>query len=163
MGRFDDELSLEFAECPAQHIKTIVDVRNERLFLRQFQSSGLQKVTDNFFGFFRDFFGSRRNDKIIGIVHEIHLVGIFEMQIDFTQMVGVETVREDFLHPVQRHVCEYRRNNAALGSTFISREQFISKNEIRFQELFEYRFVHGDMLNKPIMADVVEASLDVTL
>ena len=91
MGRFDDELSLEFAECPAQHIKTIVDVRNERLFLRQFQSSGLQKVTRDasttsaMIGLLSispwtnlyDFFGSRRNDKIIGIVHEIHLVGIF--------------------------------------------------------------------------------------
>ena len=49
LGRFDDELSLEFAECPAQHIKAVVDVGDDSLFLRQFQTSGLQKIADNFF------------------------------------------------------------------------------------------------------------------
>ena len=44
LGRLDDELSFEFSECPAQHIKTVVDMGDDRLFLGQFQPSGLQET-----------------------------------------------------------------------------------------------------------------------
>lgn len=67
LGWLDDELSFEFSECPAQHIKTVVDVGDDRLFLGQFQPSGLQKIAEDFFGFFRNLFCGRCDNEIVGI------------------------------------------------------------------------------------------------
>ena len=33
----------------------------------------------------------------------------------------------------------------------------------RFQELFQYRFVHWDVFDKPVMADMVKTPFNVTL
>ena len=90
-------------------------------------------------------------------------MGVFESKVHFAQSVGVETIREDFLHSVQRHVCENRGNDAALGSTLISGKQFPLKYKTCFQKLFQYRFVHWDVLNEPVMADMVKTPFDVAL
>ena len=75
----------------------------------------------------------------------------------------METVREDFLHSVQRHIGKNRGNDAALGSALVGGEQLTLEYKSCFQELLQYRFVHGDMLNEPVMANVVKTPFDVAL
>ena len=70
----------------------------------------------------------------------------------------METVREDFLHSIRHHVCEYGGDDAALRYTLAGGEQFMLKN--KFQKLFEYRFVQRNVRNEPIVADVVKAPFD---
>ena len=38
LGRLDDEFSFELPECPAQHIKAVVNMGDDRLFLGQLQT-----------------------------------------------------------------------------------------------------------------------------
>ena len=163
LGRLYDELSFEFTKCPAQHIKTVVDVGDDRLFLRQLQPSGLQKIADDCFGFFRNLLCRRCDNKIVGITHQIDLALVMDKCTDLTLGAQIEAVTQDFLHPIQRHVCEDRGNDAALRRTLIGGKQFLLKYKSCFQKLFQYRFVHGNVLNEPIMADVVKTPFDVAL
>ena len=161
--RFYNELSFKFAKCPAQHIKPILNMGNDRFFFGQLQSPGLQEITDEHFRFLRDFFCSCCYDKVIGVAHQVDLVGIFEPQVDFTPAVGMKPVCKYLLHSVQRHICQNGGNDAALGRTFLGREQLIAEYKSRFQKLPEHRFVHRDMFNQPVVADMVKTAFDVTL
>ena len=110
---------------------------DERFLLRQFQTSGFQEITNQFFGLFGNFLCGRRYDKIIGIPHQIYLVGVAEPIVHFAQPVGMEPVGEQLLHPIQRHIRQNRRDNAALGRTRLCGKQLTLKYKAGFQELLQ--------------------------
>ena len=84
LGRLDDEFSFELPECPAQHIKAVVNMGDDRLFLGQLQTPGLQEITDDLFGLFCDLFCRRRDDKVIGIPHQVDLALVVDKCTDLT-------------------------------------------------------------------------------
>ena len=136
---------------------------DDRLFLGQFQPSGLQKIAEDFFGFFRNLFCGRCDNEIVGIAHQIDLALVVDKCTDLTLGTQIKVVTQDFLHSVQRQVCKYGGDDAALGCARIGGEQLIAEHKSRFQKLFQYRFVHGNMLNEPVVADMVITPFDVAL
>lgn len=51
---------------------------DDGLLLGQLQASGFQKFAEYLLGLLRDLLCSRRDDKVIGIPHQIDLVGVLE-------------------------------------------------------------------------------------
>ena len=74
-----------------------------------------------------------------------------------------EILGQKFLDTIERHIRKCRRNDTALRSTFLGGEKLFVENETAFQPFAEHHFIHRDIVQQPVVADVVEASFDVAL
>ena len=90
-------------------------------------------------------------------------MGVLEPQVHLSKPVGVESVRQYFLHTVQCHICQNRRYNATLWGSVLCREQFPLENKSHFEELLQNRFIHRNVLYQPFMTDVIKTAFNVAL
>src|SRR5437773_343722 len=71
----DEEFSSVFAHSLPQKVEPLLDVRHQRLFLRESQSAlGQESDDDGLNLLVEDFRPCRRHDEVIGVANEIHLV-----------------------------------------------------------------------------------------
>ena len=75
---------------------------------------------------------ARSNNVELQVDEDKLAMGVPEPDIYLAQPVGMETVREDFLHSIQRHICQDRGNDAALRCTLVGGKQLLLEHESSF-------------------------------
>ena len=134
-------------------------MRNKCLFFGKLQSAFFQELPHDWQHFFlQKFRRFARDDKIIGVAHEIHFGEVF-LAVDLA--VGEPFVQKPF-QTVQRHVHKDGGNRAALRRTFLRREQTMGFHKSAFQPFSKNLSVHRNILQQPFVTDVVEAAFDIT-
>ncbi len=135
---------------------------DDRLFRREFKPSFLQKLFNEGFDLsFQYFLRFAGDDEVVCVSDEIHRSGFTSERLE--TFLLRELLLQEPLKPVQRAICERWRNNSALWSSF---RRFVKNVFIHipgFQPLLENGSIHGDVSQKPIVGNFVEAGFDIAL
>ena len=78
LGRLDNQLFVILSEVPAEEVETIVNVGDNGLFIRKFQSAFSEKLSNQFLCFKSQFRCCRCDHKIVCIADEVYFVGILK-------------------------------------------------------------------------------------
>ena len=77
-GRLDNQLFVILSEVPAEEVETIVNVGDNGLFIRKFQSAFSEKLSNQLLCFKSQFRCCRCDHKIVCIADEVYFVGILK-------------------------------------------------------------------------------------
>ena len=131
---------------------------DDRLFLGQLQTPGLQKSRMTSLAS-SDLFCRRRDDKVIGIPHQVDLAFVVDKCTDLTLWHLNQSGHSGLFAFRPTSYWQVWGDDAALGVPASVGNSSSRNTNPGFQKLFQYRFVHGDMLNEPVVADMVKHPL----
>ena len=78
LGRLDNQLFVILSEVPAEEVETIVNVGDNGLFIRKFQSAFSEKLSNQLLCFKSQFRCCRCDHKIVCIADKVYFVGILK-------------------------------------------------------------------------------------
>src|SRR5947207_3216451 len=153
-GGSDEQPTLKLAEVLSEEVESVFDLHGAGFLRRELQAPVLQKLLDQWPDFiFQHFLGHTGNDEVIRISNEVHFgIGLPRRG---------ERLLEQRFQSVQCQVRQRRRDNPALRSACLGREEDSIFNEPGFEPFAEYPFVYENVAEHPLVGDVVETSANV--
>ena len=158
LRRLDEQRAVEFAEMLSEEVEPLVNMRDAGFLWRELQAPFAQKLLDEGTDFlFQHVLGRAGDDEVIRIPNEVD----FGIDGSPRDRLPVEGLVEEFFQSIQNQVRQRGRDDAALRRARLGGEQGSIFDVASTQPFLKHRRIRGDVLEHPVVTDVIEATLDV--
>ncbi len=130
------------------------------LFGRKLKASLPEELLDHGADFiFQQLFRGASDDEVVRISNQVNLGIGFSCQ----RLSRWESFPEERFQSVQHHVRQRRRDDTALRRSRLRGEQGSIFQIPGFQPVAQNRFIHGNLIEHPFVADIIEAAPNIAL